>query len=149
MDETQINKTDMKDTWISASQISQVCFCPHSLALKSSGYKPSAHAQHLMRQGIDEHEKLNLRVRTDVQDKRCYVATHLYGTNDWRTQRLRIFRDEHLKSSWWGRSLVSIYYHLSPSWVRVCCRLPWVDRLTRRGIEKILYVLMQKQSSGN
>lgn len=56
-------------------------------------------------------------------DRRCYIATRVYGADAVETQTLRQWRDSALLPHWPGRLLISIYYRLSP----------WVARLLPPG----------------
>ncbi len=47
---------------------------------------------------------------------RCFIATSAFETpNALEVQYLRVFRDHTLKSSYWGRKFVYIYYKTSPA----------------------------------
>jgi len=53
-------------------------------------------------------------VEQRVTDKRCFIATAVYGTDAWQTNALRRWRDTVLLPSASGRLLTRIYYRLSP-----------------------------------
>lgn len=63
-------------------------------------------------------------------DRRCFIATAVYGDDAEQTWELRLFRDTVLAPCRWGRSAIWVYYALSPSLVRWLLRhpvaLPWV-----------------------
>lgn len=63
----------------------------------------------------------------------CYVATAVYGSYDCpEVWTLRRFRDDTLAASWYGRSLIRIYYAVSPTLVRWFGHTAWFRRLWRR-----------------
>lgn len=128
---------EVEKDWVSCSEIAQACYCPHAFELQSAGYLRSAAAQRQMEVGRQEHIKLNQYVQTGVKDKRCFVATHLYGAEDVRTQHLRVFREVYLKPKLWGRALIATYYFMSPYWVSICRRLSLADRMTRYGVDRL------------
>lgn len=52
-------------------------------------------------------------------DKRCFVATSVYGPDAWQTSCLRAYRDTRLLPNWWGRMLVRAYYRAGPCLVEM------------------------------
>ena len=124
----------MKDNdWVSASDAGQAMFCPHSLELKYKGAKVSESATQRRARGHSEHERFNQRIKAAQanRDPRCFVASQVYGANDPRTEELRGWRDEVLMKHDFGRGLVRVYYALSPSLVKVCQKVGWVNGLFR------------------
>ena len=99
--------------WVSASDAGRAAYCPQYLVHKHQGADPSKEAVRNRERGAAKHADLNRQ----VQDRRCYIATYLYGSDDPRTDRLRTFRDEVLMSCAAGRIMTSIYYRISPSLV--------------------------------
>lgn len=123
-----------EEIWVSASDIGRANFCPHYLELKKKGAKPTKKALHAMAVGDKEHLKLNKR----AQDTRCYVATYLYGPDDYRTHRLRNYRDNILLESFIGRALVQIYYALSPWLVIASKKVPLVRNTIKGLVDRIV-----------
>ena len=99
--------------WVSASDAGRAAYCPQYLVHKHQGADPSKEAVWSRERGAAKHADLNRQ----VQERRCYIATYLYGSDDPRTDRLRTFRDEVLMSCAAGRIMTSIYYRISPSLV--------------------------------
>lgn len=125
-----------KSEWVSASKIGRAAFCPHSLELEAKGAAVSSKAKAARLKGDIAHEKINQQ----TQDKRCYVASHLYGIDDPRTQCLRRFRDDYLVSHFLGRILTSIYYRLSPSLVTLARH----HKATDKALSKIVGFIIRK-----
>lgn len=125
----------MKDNdWVSASEVGQVMFCPHSLELKYKGARVNESAKNRRAKGNLEHEQFNQRIKHAAQvnrDHRCFIASQVYGSNDPRTEQLRRWRDEVLMQTTFGRWIVRIYYALSPELVRVCQKVEWINTLSR------------------
>lgn len=138
------NKPKRKSEWISASDVGRSEFCPNSVALKYAGAKPSQRAVAAQDRGNLKHEQFNRQISTD---KRCYVASYLYGVEDPRTETLRQFRDNTLQCSPGGRILIAFYYRLSPVVIKISKRAPWIDRLLRRIVDRL--VLRSEQRGKN
>jgi len=107
-----------KKIWVSASDVGRAAFCPHYLELKNRGLKPSHKAQVARVKGNASHDEFNQM----AQDKRCFIASYLYGIEDNRTKTLRSFRDNTLLRNRPGKALVSAYYRLSPILVTISSR---------------------------
>jgi len=106
-----------RTNWVSASDAGRAEYCPHYLELEEKGANPSKRAVNARIKGEIGHDRLNEL----SEDKRCFIASHLYGIDDNRTQLLRDFRDSHLLNHIAGRMVISIYYRLSPllvTWAR-------------------------------
>ena len=75
----------------------------------------------------------------------CYVATAVYGSYDCpEVWTLRRFRDDTLAASWYGRSLIRIYYAVSPTLVRWFGHTAWFRRLWRRRLDELVKKLRQQ-----
>ncbi|EIF42766.1 hypothetical protein DOK_11901 [gamma proteobacterium BDW918] len=122
--------------WVSASDIGRAEFCPKYLEHRNNGAQVGAHAIAARKIGEMGHDQLNRQ----VSDSRCYIASHLYGPHDHRTEILRGFRDRRLMSAASGRILVATYYRLSPFVVRLCRRLPVIDRLVKPVVDRVVAI---------
>ena len=75
----------------------------------------------------------------------CYVATAVYGSYDCaEVWTLRRFRDDALAASWYGRSLIRLYYAVSPTLVRWFGHTAWFRRLWRRRLDELVKKLRQQ-----
>ena len=128
--------------WVSASDVGRAAYCPHSLELEKNGVKPSEFAVKARKKGEAGHETLNRR----AADNRCYIASHLYGMNDTRTETLRKFRDNHLLNHLAGNICISIYYLLSPMLVIGARRSSLLDCLLRYITDNILRIIERPKS---
>lgn len=70
-------------------------------------------------------------------DRRCFVASAVYGLDDPRTEELRRFRDTQLQPSKFGRAAVRLYYRLSPALVLVLDWCPVLRRLARAALDLV------------
>ena len=137
-------KKRTKKVWVSASDVGRAAFCPHYLELKNRGIKASLQAEKLRTQGDASHDDLNRR----AHDKRCYIASHLYGIDDSKTDLLRSFRDNSLLSHRPGKVLVNIYYFLSPTLVTVSRHSPVTDHCLRILVNGIVRRLSKAENNG-
>lgn len=114
-----------KSDWVSASDVGRAKFCPKYLELKYGGAAVSEAAEKARARGDAAHEQFNTEIKST--DSRCFIASHLYGINDPRTEMLRQFRDRVLMPNILGRFLVNVYYQASPWAVKLCRRNSTVD----------------------
>ena len=127
-------KRRAKKIWVSASDVGRAAFCPHYLELKNKGVKASKQAKTARARGDASHDELNRM----AQDKRCYIASHLYGIDDGRTNALRSFRDNTLLRHRPGKVLVNIYYCLSPTLVKISSRSAVAEHCLRYMVNGIV-----------
>ena len=116
-----------KSKWVSASDVGRASYCPHYLELKEKRTKPSQESIEARAKGEVSHEELNLQ----AEDRRCFVATHLYGSDHPNTCLLREYRDQRLASHTTGRVFITGYYAISPYLVIAARKLPLISRFMR------------------
>ncbi|MFT6904805.1 MAG: hypothetical protein ACJAS1_001459 [Oleiphilaceae bacterium] len=132
-------RSSKSSEWISASNVGRANYCPHALERDLKGSKISEESKRARMRGNTKHDSLNkIIIQQASTDKRCYIATHLYGIDDHRTQQLRRFRDTTLTQSSSGRLFIKIYYFLSPYIVKASEKAPWIDKLLRPLIDKLI-----------
>lgn len=89
--------------------------------------------------GTFEHLRFQAEGQTRAAfDKRCFIATQVYGGDARETQFLRAWRDQVLLRCPAGRLLAMIYYQVSPWLIPVLRRVPLLERLVRRGLDTLL-----------
>jgi len=132
--------------WVSASEAGRAAFCPHTLELKQKGAKPSIQAQKAMQLGVSGHERIN---KMATQDKRCFIASHLYGVEDPRTTLLRRYRDDVLKKTGSGKVFIAVYYKMSPGLVAVAKKMSMVDMAFRIIVDYLVRCLVEKMDRDN
>lgn len=128
-----------KSKWVSASDVGRAAYCPHYLELKKQGAKPSKQAIAARAQGEVSHDALNRQ----AEDKRCFIASHLYGIDDARTNILRNYRDEKLANKYLGELFIQTYYVLSPALVSISRRIPFLDRILKQIVDHIVSRLQE------
>jgi len=127
----KMNKTDKNNEWVSASDVGRAAFCGHFLELKYSGHKVSKEAEQNMIKGDIAHQELNKL----AEDKRCFVASHLYGIDNIKTEQLRQYRDSALLKTKLGRIVVTVYYRLSPYLVEWARRSPFIHSFLKKSVD--------------
>ena len=123
--------------WVSASDIGRAEYCPHYLEHKFKGSNVSLAAQGARKKGDSSHNAFNRQ----AEDKRCFIASHLFGADDRRTIRLRRYRDQSLKTHFAGRIFIAIYYKLSPVLVTISRKIPVLDRLLMTVVNRLLRII--------
>jgi hypothetical protein len=138
----QHRNSGKRGNWISASDVGRTDFCPNSVFLKYKGAAVSREARVARQRGDIAHDKLNQQA---AQDKRCYVATYLYGMDDPRTHTLRSFRDQTLMRYPGGAWLVRSYYRLSPVVIDWSRRSPMFHRVIANLVTRVVILCAKKE----
>lgn len=130
--------------WVSASDVGRAAYCPHYLELRDKGTKVSKSSERARVRGDVAHDEFNKL----AEDKRCYVASHLYGIDDERTETLRRFRDDNLVNlpGNTGKILISVYYRLSPVFIQAARALPGVDLCLRKTVDHIVRMIKRRNA---
>lgn len=69
----------------------------------------------------------------------CYIATAVYGSyDDPSVLVLRRFRDEKLQPSALGRAFIRTYYAISPSLSRHFSSMQWLNRASKRVLDRLV-----------
>jgi hypothetical protein len=71
-------------------------------------------------------------------DRRCFVATELYGEDAPETDRLRAYRDTFLRESYLGRMVINVYYRVAPATAGLLRRSSKATRLVRWVMDRIV-----------
>ncbi len=92
--------------------------------------------------GTIDHLGFELESRAAMAiDRRCFIASQVYGGNAPQTDFLRAWRDDVLLQRRGGRALVSFYYATSPFVVRAVDRFPALAHLIRKTLDRVLRLL--------
>jgi hypothetical protein len=116
---------------LTATDIAECCVCEQRVVLDHlRGKRRTASSRRLMRAGTAVHAELHREALRELPmhagDARCFVATALWGADDPRTQALREWRDLWLLKRRWGLAATRLYYRLSPRFIVVMARAPWL-----------------------
>lgn len=117
----------------SISNIVATVYCErHALLDREHGQARPINVRIKAAAGTFEHKRFELEGKTRAAvDRRCFVATAVYGDDAPQTHYLRSWRDRVLMTRWGGRVLVWAYYRVSPSLVRWFGANPWVTRCVK------------------
>jgi hypothetical protein len=126
-----------KTDWISASDVGLYARNPKLLEDKYNGVEVSEERKAALDKGTRMHEAFN-ETLVNGQDKRCFIASHLYGIDDPRTNQLRAFRDRVLMPNRIGKWMVSVYYATSPFLVSLCRKNKLLDGLARSIVDRVV-----------
>lgn len=108
---------------VSATALGRMMVCERQMLLDAKrGQKISRERAVAIERGNRVHEAVYQRGHQPVssaaggKDRRCFVASAVYGPDAGETEALRSFRDRVLMGSAIGRVFVGVYYRVSP-WV--------------------------------
>ncbi|HHV7523725.1 TPA: CFI-box-CTERM domain-containing protein [Burkholderia orbicola] len=92
--------------------------------------------------GTFEHIRFQAEGQTRaVVDRRCFIATAVYGEDALETDFLRSWRDRVLLSCLVGRLMTRCYYAMSPGIARALTRLPRVARFVRVCLDRVVVLM--------
>lgn len=138
-----------EDRFVSATDIASLFHCEQKVVLDRRYGETVTEQQEAARtRGHREHVAADRRAR--MQHNRrprpaakspCFIASHVYGPTDPRTNQLRAFRDQVLRRHGLGRTLTALYYRHSPAVVRRLEDRPTVTWMVRLGIDVIRFTL--------
>lgn len=130
-------RSSRNDGWVSATQLAEMGFCEKKILLARHYGERSTSAQRKARaRGLAAHERYLAEGRAAATDRRCFVATYVFGPDARETQVLRAYRDAVLLRRLWGRALVAAYYRIAP----IVCRLMERSPVTVRGVRRMLCI---------
>ena len=134
---------------VTASELAECCVCEQRVLFdRTRGCRRTLASQRDMAAGGATHAALHCAGLREISrttgDGRCFVATALWGPTDTRTLALRVWRDRWLLPRWWGPAAVRLYYALSPWFVRLLTKLPWL----RAAFEPLLSAIARRIQRG-
>lgn len=117
---------------VSAKELAQMGFCEKRVQLAHRhGERLTVEQLRSVDRGRKAHDRfyregVAAAAATTSADRRCFVATCLYGDKAWQTETLRRFRDQILVRYQLGRRMVAVYYAVAPDMCRLLVWLPWL-----------------------
>ena len=127
---------------VSATELARMGACETQIVLDARhGRGPvSAKAKASSARGIEVHERaLQAAIAANgAGDRRCFIATAVYGGDAWQTDALRGWRDRRLAVSTPGRAVIALYYRLSPVAAAAAARWPWLRRMVRVVLDRLV-----------
>lgn len=110
---------------VSAKELAEMGFCEKRVQLAHLyGEQVTPEQRKAMDRGQMAHQRYLEDGLAATSDRRCFVATFVFGSEAPETQVLRAYRDRVLLRRRWGRALVAAYYRVAPLGCRVMARWP-------------------------
>lgn len=120
---------------VSATELAKMGKCERQVYLDHQHGEDTSLTEKFIKRGNQEHEEFNRRL--SGKDKRCFIATAVFGIDAIETNILRQFRDEHLMPYKYGQIFTALYYKISPYVVSIIEKYPIVMipiRILLRGL---------------
>jgi hypothetical protein len=96
----------------SVTELAKMGKCERQVYLDHHHGEDTSLTAKFIKRGNQEHEQFNRQL--SGKDKRCFIATAVFGIDAIETNILRQFRDMHLIPYSLGRMIISLYYSISP-----------------------------------
>lgn len=124
---------------VSATQLAEMSFCEKRMLLVHlHGEAASAGQREAMKRGNAAHRRFYVEGgAAQISDRRCFVATCLFGEMAPQTRSLRAYRDAVLLAAPWGRGLVRVYYLAGPRMCALLERWPMLQRPLRSFLTRL------------
>ena len=123
--------------YVSATELAKMGKCEKQVYLDYHKGEDAALTQDSRERGNEAHIRFHRRL--SGQDRRCFIATAVFGPEATETCFLRAYRDNCLMPSQLGRFFVRSYYLVSPYLVKLLEKSPvciFVVRWTLRRLIK-------------
>lgn len=129
---------------VSATELAEMGFCEKRVQLAHLyGEQVTPEQRKAMARGQMAHQRYLEEGLAATADRRCFVATFVFGPDARETQVLRAYRDAVLLRRRWGRILVVAYYWVAPMGCRIMARSP----ATVVGVRRMLRVVVARCES--
>lgn len=118
---------------VSATELAEMGFCEKRVQLAYIyGEQATPEQRQAMARGQEAHQRYLEEGLAATSDRRCFVATFVFGPEARETQVLRAYRDTVLLHRRWGRALVAAYYRVAPTGCCIMERSPRIVIRVRR-----------------
>lgn len=106
------------------SQIVATVYCERQALLdRQHGEARTADVHIKAAEGIADHKRFEREGKAlAAADRRCFIASAIYGPDAPETNEFRAWRDRVLRSTWAGRMVIATYYRIAPSVATVLLR---------------------------
>lgn len=129
---------------VSVTDIAGLGICEQQAVLDAQfGKARSAALNARAKSGIAAHAKFDRQVRT-VSDRRCFIASAVFGSDALETTTLRQFRDKILLPRKLGKALCRLYYAISPSLVPIINRSPRLAQMLRTALTLTINLIKRR-----
>ncbi len=118
---------------VSATELAEMGFCEKRVQLAHLyGEQATPEQRRAMARGQADHQRYLEEGLAATADRRCFVATLVFGADARETKVLRAYRDAVLLRRRWGRILVAAYYWVAPAGCRIMARSPAIEAGVRQ-----------------
>lgn len=131
---------------VTASELAQAAVCEQQAVFdRTVGRSHTQESRIAIDRGRTEHARMH-REATGIlaADRRCFIASAVFGEDAPECDALRAWRDRFLLSRVWGIGLVRIYYRLSPNVAIVVESLPTVKPVVRAVLRAFVQVIVRR-----
>jgi len=139
--------------WATPTELAQLARCEKQFVYTcTQGKRDNPATARRRAEGDAEHIRHDREVRryaTHPADRRCFIATSVYGADAYETGLLRKYRDEHLLPYPIGRGLVKLYYRIGPVLAAVSDRSRNVRRFVKYMLDEVVVPWVQKRLSSS
>lgn len=112
---------------VAAKDLAEMGFCEKRVQLAHlHGERATPKQRKAMARGQVAHQRYWEEGVAATADRRCFVATFVFGPDASETQVFRAYRDAVLLRQCWGRALVAAYYRVAPMGCRIMARSPGI-----------------------
>lgn len=126
---------------VSATELAEMGFCEKRVQLAYMFGEQATPEQRKARvRGQEAHQRYLEEGLAATADRRCFVATFIFGPDAQETQVLRAYRDAVLLRQRWGKALVAAYYRVAPMGCRIMERSP----ATVVGVRRLLRIVVAR-----
>lgn len=123
---------------LTITEIASAAFCEQKVIFDAErGRVESPSVRRKREEGVARHARFEAQGRRS-QDRRCFIATAVYGPTAPETCFLRGWRDSRLLPTVAGRMCVRLYYAISPRLAAVLLRHPRLARPVRRMLDAVV-----------
>ena len=138
---------------IAATELAKLGKCEKQLILNNvyKNTKENKEVEEKRIKGIEQHkifEENNKKIMQQQRnipqyerpvDKRCYIATAIFGMSSPETLFLRKWRDGFLKKYYLGRAFIKYYYKISPTLIRLSPS--WIKPFVKINLKILIKIL--------
>ena len=132
---------------INASELAQSTVCEQQAVFdRTVGRSYTRESRIAIDRGRKEHARMHREATGIMQaeDRRCFIASAVFGEDAPECDALRDWRDRFLLSRVWGIWLVRIYYLLSPSVAIVVEALPPIQIVVRAALRAFVQAIVRR-----
>lgn len=140
-------KTEVKAV-VSATQLAEMGYCEMRLLLAHRLGERTTPAQRRARARGDAAHARYFAEGIAAQDRRCFIASHVFGADSAEARTLRCYRDLVLLRHGWGRALTATYYTCAPCVCRALDRWPAGAALLRPLLRRLVRVCQASMPTG-